>query len=950
MNLGGIVLIIIVTLLVAAVIVVVVWNVYRNRLRADKNFERGLKMVTFMIHLPPPTDDIESGNRDARDVTEESISQSQAMYNIISSIALKGFRSRVYGQRHISFEITATRGVIHFYVSAPHILANTIEQAVLAAYPMARLQRIHDENVFNQVGKINSTLGGEFGLKKEYAYPIASYEETKKDGMVALLNVLSQADKDDGIGLQIMVRPAHPSWRSLGERYAENTKKGNKIDASKGTNITKGWGTILAKPLEVKTYEKYQSEQKPLSKNEEALIEALEGKARQAGYETLVRVVASSNTNAKAQVLLNNVVAVFAQFDSPIYNGFKFYLTKDIRKLVTSYIMRYFPPAIKSNILNTIELATIFHLPDSANIPTSALERQEFKQVDGPTKLVEEGLLLGKNVFRGVEKPIRLSEDDRRRHIYIMGSTGMGKTVLEVNLALQDMLAGRGFCFIDPHGDAVERLLGMVPKDRVEDVIYFNPSDLSHPIGMNIFEINPNDPDRVKTKDFIISETVGMLYSLYDPGHTGIVGPRMENIVRNAAHLLMDSPSGGTFMDIPTVLVDPEYTKSLIPHLTNERAKLFWTKEWPNAQRSNDAGEVTSWVVSKWAQFETTMMQNILGQLKSGLDLRHIMDDKKILLVNLSKGSLGEVNAKLLGMMFVMKFQAAAMGRVDTPEEERKDFCLFVDEFQNFATDSFESILSEARKFRLNLIVANQFMSQLTDKIKSAIIGNAGSFLIGRVGFEDAEQLVKNFSPTFDIEDMQRLPNYMTISKVLIDGYPSKPFTMNTIPSMGKYNPQLADAIRRLSLAKYGRPRAEVEKEIHERLHGSAVAAEEEKKERLEQLKAVSYGGRTPTAEPIGPVARPEISTSAPADQSGGSSFLDDWLAKRQQIQSQPPTPMPDEKKVPSKDVVKNTTKNDTPQSNAGQPETQPASPPGQPTPAPQPQPENDNGELKIQR
>jgi hypothetical protein len=337
------------------------------------------------------------------------------------------------------------------------------------------------------------------------------------------------------------------------------------------------------------------------------------------------------------------------------------------------------------------------------------------------------------------------------------------------------------------------------------------------------------------------------------------------------------------------------------------------------------------------------MMQNILGQLKSGLDLRGIMDGSKILLVNLSKGSLGEVNAKLLGMMFVMKFQAAAMARVDIPEDERKDFCLFVDEFQNFATDSFESILSEARKFRLNLVVANQFMSQLTDKIKSAIIGNAGSFLIGRVGFEDAEQLVKNFSPTFDIEDMQRLPNRMTITKVLIDGYPSKPFTMNLIPPMGKSNPQLADAVKRLSLAKYGRPRADVEKEIHERLHGAAVAADEEKKERLEQLKTMSYDGRTPTAEPIGPVARPEISAGAPAAQGGGSSFLDDWLSKRTQIQSQPATEV--QQAPETKSVVNNTTKNETPAEPVAQPQPEP-----QPAVQPQPEPEDETGELKITR
>lgn len=871
----GIIIVIIIALAVGGVIF---WQIRKKKLWQQKNFERGLKMVTIMINLPPATDDIEGGGRDKRDVTEETISQSQSMYSILSSIALKGFKSKLYGQRHISFEIIASNGIIHFYVTSPYILADTVEQAVLSAYPTASLKRVHDENIFSEVGKLSGTIGGEFSLKKEHAYPIATYQQTKKDAMRAILNVMSQAGKEDGIAIQIMMRPARDNWREAGDAYAKNLREGKKVDAPSGGGAiakTTGYMKVLAKPLDVIKEEEKTGDTKPISKNNEALIEALEEKNRYAGYETLIRVVASSSVSAKAQTLLNNLIAVFAQFDSPTGNGLKFSFTNDIQRFVTSYIMRYFPQSVRKNILNTIELATIFHLPDQNNIPTSALERQEFKQADGPTKILEKGLLLGENVFRGIAKPIRLSDSDRRRHAYVMGATGMGKSVLLENLALQDMLEGRGFCFIDPHGDSVEKLLGMVPKNRVEDIILFDPGDLSFPIGMNIFEIDPNDPDRDKTKDFIISEMISMLYSLYDPGHTGIVGPRMENIVRNAAHLLMDAPDGGTFMDIPKTLLDPDYAKSKLQYLRNDRAMDFWTKEWPASQKSNDAGELTSWVVSKWAQFETTMMRNILGQLKSGLNLRDIMDNKKILLVNLSKGKVGELNAKLLGMIFVMKFQAASMSRVNMPEDEREDFCLFVDEFQNFATDSFESILSEARKFRLNLVVANQFMTQLTDKIRSAIIGNAGSFIIGRSGFEDAEQIVKQFQPTFDMEDLQRLPNFTAITKVLVDGYPSKPFTMKLLPPMGNPNPQLADAVKRLSAAKYGRTRAEVEREISERLSVAAPAATQQ----------TQPADMTTAADKYNVVAQ-----ALPQQDQKKSSFLDDWLDKRSQLQGETAT------------------------------------------------------------
>jgi hypothetical protein len=541
-------------------------------------------------------------------------------------------------------------------------------------------------------------------------------------------------------------------------------------------------------------------------------------------------------------------------------------------------------------------LATIFHLPDQNAVPTSKVERQKFKQVDGPSQIMDEGLLLGYNVFRGTQKPIRLSSDDRRRHIYIMGATGMGKSVLLENLALQDMLDGRGFAFVDPHGDSAENLLAMVPKERVEDVIYFNPSDMDNPIGMNLFEIDPQDSDPDRTKDYIISEIMNMLYSLYDPTHQGIVGPRMENIVRNASLLLMDSPEGGTFMDIPKVLVDPEFTKSKIPSLTHQRAVDFWTKEWPNAQRSNDAGEVTAWVVSKWAEFESVMMSNILGQMHSSLNLREVMDQKKILLVNLSKGKLGEKPAKLLGMVFVMKFQAAAMSRANIPEAERKDFCLYVDEFQNFATDSFESILSEARKYRLNLIVANQFMSQLTDKIRAAITGNAGSFLIGRVGFEDAEQVVKIFNPVFDSEDLQFMPNHTAVCKILIKGMPTSPFSMRLLAPMGHPNPKLADALQKLSAAKFGRPRAEVEMEIHKRLNAAVEAREKDKQARLEAMRNPGIGvGAGATPKPLSPNPPAGIGATPPPKPSGSnSSFLDEWLAKRQQpgpsSKNSPPT------------------------------------------------------------
>ena len=415
---------------------------------------------------------------------------------------------------------------------------------------------------------------------------------------------------------------------------------------------------------------------------------------------------------------------------------------------------------------------------------------------------------------------------------------------------------GRGFAFIDPHGDLVESLLGKVPKERVEDIIYFNPADMTNPIGLNMFEFDA--PDQ---KDFLVQEAINMLYGLYDPGHTGIVGPRLEHIFRNCALLLMSDPAGGTFIDVPKCLIDPEFVKSKLKYVKDQQVIDFWTKEFPASQRSNEAGEVISWVVSKFGPFiSNDAMRNIIGQTKSGFNLREIMDNNKILLVNLSKGKMGELNSKLLGIIFVMKFQAAAMSRADIPEDQRVDFSLYVDEFQNFATDSFESILSEARKYKLSLIMGNQFMTQLTDKIREAIIGNVGTVISGRIGVTDAELMVKKFQPTFDVDDLAKLPNFQSITSVMINNVPSAPFSMNWIPPMGQVNNQLRDALVRLSAAKYGRPRAVVEKEIFDRIRGSVQ----------------------PKTSPS------QLAPSANQKAPGGSSFLDEWLAKRQQLGGKP--------------------------------------------------------------
>ncbi|HET9098741.1 MAG TPA: DUF87 domain-containing protein [Candidatus Saccharimonadales bacterium] len=861
---SALLIIVAIIFLVALLAAPVIFLQARSRYREQKNYERGLKIVPLLIHLPPPSDDIQVGGRDARDVTDESISQATTIYNIVASTYKKDFKGHFYGQRHMAFEIVGIQGRVYYYAAVPISLVEVVKQAINSAYPTARLEEVAEHNVFSPIGRISGTLGGELSLKENYAFPIATYQDLKRDGMSSLLNALGALGKEDGAGIQILIRPANPSWRKSANTFASNKRKGDEKLAL--GSLAKDVAMAFTKPPE--GGKEGEPKKKELSNLEQATFDAIDEKTRHPGFEVQIRLVVSSNVSQRALAILNNIVASFSLYDAPGKNGFKYTMAKDIESLVTAYVMRFFPQEDNKMILNSVELATLFHFPDERSIPTSQLSRQASKQVDGPRDIPEEGLLLGYNLFRGSKKPIRLSLTDRQRHMYVVGQTGTGKSTFLENLALQDMLKGNGFAFVDPHGDVVERLLAMVPKERTEDVIYFSPAEMDYPMGLNLFEYN--SPDQ---KDFLIQEALNMLYKLYDPQHQGIMGPRYEHLFRNAALTVMADPNGGTFVDIPKLFRDPKFVQQKLQYVKDMNVLEFWNKEMPASQRSNEFGDVVSWFVSKFGAFlSNEMMRNIIGQSKSAFDLRDVMDNKKILLVNLSKGRTGELNSKLLGMVFVMKFQAAAMSRSDIPEDDRVDFSLYVDEFQNFSTDSFATIMSEARKYHLNLIVANQFTTQLTTEIRDSVFGNIGTIISFRIGQNDLESLGKYFQPTFDEDDLLRLPNHNTIVRTLIGGIPTAPFSMNTMPPLGSPNPRLSAALKQLSAAKYGRPRNAVEKEIFGRM---ATEGEARPGTIPSQRPAAPSAGQ-PNRLPPQPVGR-----SMPAAPAASGSFLDEWLAKK---------------------------------------------------------------------
>lgn len=866
-------------LVLASIAGPIIYFYSRKMYREQKNYERGLKMVPLLIHLPPPSEDREVGGRDERELVDENISKAQVLYTIIASTLQKGFKSKFYGQRHFAFEIVGSQGFVRFYAAVPIALVEVVKQAVVSAYPNARLEEVAEHNIFSPVGKISGTIGGELTLKEPFAYPIATYQDIKRDPLQSLLNALSSLDKEDGVGIQILMRPANSDWRKKASAVASSKRKGKHKKGPQQHALN--FAQALWKPPEGKSGDGGHKESPELSNMDQGILDAIDDKTRHAGYETLIRVVASSNISQKADAILKNVIAAFALYDAPGKNGFKYTPAKDIEQFVTAYILRFFPQEHSQNVLNAVELAGIFHFPDQKNIPTSQVERQASKQVDAPRNMPNEGLFLGYNIFRGNKSAIRLALSDRQRHMYAVGQTGTGKSTFLENLALQDMLNGDGFAFIDPHGDTAEKLLAMVPRERTEDVIYFCPAEMEYPMGLNLFEFDKNNPEQ---KDFLIQEAINMLYKLYDPQRQGIIGPRYEHWFRNAALTIMADPEGGTFIDIPKVFTDNKYAKQKLSFVTDQTVLDFWNKEM--AQTSDyHKSEVLGWFVSKFGAFlSNEMMRNIIGQVKSSFDLREIMDNKKILIVNLSKGRTGELNSKLLGMIFVMKFQAAAMSRASIPESERKDFCLYVDEFQNFSTDSFATIMSEARKYHLNLVVANQFTTQLTEEIRDAVFGNMGTIVSFRVGQNDVDILSKYFQPLFDPDDLLRVPNYNAIVRTLVSGVPTQSFSMLTVPPLGKPNPKLLDALKQLSAAKYGRPKAKVEAEIFGRL-----ATTEDAKPAFGAPAGTPAGGPRPVVRPQQQYGAAPPAPRPPAP--GTQSFLDEWLAKRQATAQRPGVP-----------------------------------------------------------
>jgi hypothetical protein len=733
-------------------------------LKHYKREEYALSFVTLLVKLPKDN--------------EIKIDAAEQMFTGLYSLHKGGFFSFLKRQPIIAFEIIALHEEIGFYVSCPREIQDLVEKQINGAYPSAHINEVDEVNIFSEKGRVSFAA---LKLSKPHYYPIQIYKDLPTDGLSLITSALSKMESGEGGVLQILIQPAGKRWQKQGRSYMSKEKK-READPDQAS---------------------YKHDPKEM--------EAISDKVSRSGFRTSIRMVVSAPNQATADSHLNNITGAFSQFRSA-YNSFKKAKIFVKHLFMIDFIYRYMPLFNKgTSILNTAELATIFHFPNKT-VETHHIKWLTAKNAPAPHEIPTSGLYIGRSNYRGEEREVYMKLKDRRRHMYIIGKTGTGKSEFLKQMILQDIQDGKGVAAIDPHGEFVEDVLQLMPPERAEDVIYFNPSDRERPMGLNIMEAYTEEQ-----KHFVVSSIINLMYKLYDPHRTGIIGPRFEHAIRNAMLTVM-SKENSTFIEVVRVLTDESFVKDLLPYVKDPVVKRYWTDQI--AQTSDfHKSEVLDYIVSKFGRFVTNKtMRNIIGQPQSAFDFRKAMDEKKIVLCNLSKGVLGEEDAKFLGLILVPKILTAAMSRQDVPLEQREDFFLYVDEFQNYATEDFAVILSEARKYRLNLTVANQYIGQIDEDVKNAVFGNVGTLVAFRVGVTDASFLQHEFAPTFNETDLTNVEKYHVYMKTIVDNEPVPPFSVSLEKDMDKIqaqmNPKLAEMIKDLSRLKYGKDRELIEEEM----------------------------------------------------------------------------------------------------------------------------------------
>lgn len=770
---------------------------------------KALHMTLYEVTLPERGDDKERA-------LKEVLSSMEQFYSGMLSV------EDDEGAGYFSIELAVANHSddFTFYVSVHDNKKSLFDKQMLAVFHDAKIvEKKDDYNIFNETGV---TVGSHARLGKAAIWPLKAYDQFDYDPLNSILNSFSKIKTHgEGAAIQIIVKPQGGRHNSRFKKSLDEIQQGAKIGeaiahhdegvAKYVEGFFKGLGSAFSTPT-AEEKEKEAAKKREAKENvDQMAVEEIKKKIASPVVAVNMRIIASAPDETTAGLILSDIESAFNQFENTLGNRIEFSHMKksSLNELLRDYSYRLSGDSDRM-LINIHELTSLIHFPATVIRSAPHLKTAKAGTAPAPMDLPQEGVYIGSNSDRGIERRVFLSPEDRLRHFYVIGQTGTGKTTLLKNMIIQDIRAGQGVCFIDPHGSDVEDILANIPPERVDDVVYFDPAHVERPMALNMLEYDVRFPEQ---KTFVVNEMLSIFNKLFDMKTAG--GPMFEQYFRNAVLLTIDDPStGSTLVDVSRVLSNKAFRDLKLSKCTNPLVIQFWTEVASKAGGEASLANIVPYIVSKFDNFlANDIMRPVIGQEKSSFRFREIMDGRKILLVNLSKGRLGDINANLIGLILVGKILMAALSRVDSLGQDMAPFYLYIDEFQNITTDSIATILSEARKYKLSLNIAHQFIAQLDEKIKDAVFGNVGSLAVFRVGAEDAEYLEKQLAPVFAAKDIMNIENHNAYLKMLSRGIPQKPFNV-AIPAPDKGDSSRAAKYKELSYLTYGRPRAEIEAEI----------------------------------------------------------------------------------------------------------------------------------------
>ena len=802
---------------------IALWRICFLKIQKQHRLEQANKIRFLQVQIPKNAV-ARSSDIDAKDHIQsmkQNIELMNQVYKNFYAIFDEGWKNKEFGNNAISMEILVEKEVIKFILWVPSDHLMTVEKMIASFYTGAIVENIRQPKIL-EAGKYFA--GGEFTLTKDSVHPLKTYESFEADPMDSILSAFSNISRDEKVWIQILVEPLHENWLKKMRKTADDIKEGKK----------KLWFWRLIQKLrdsgKKETSEKEQKEKKHSFSQQQ--LSDFDKKMDDELFRVKIRTIATSPDKQRPRKIIDDISRLFNQYNYIGLNTLKFNKAQDLQTFARHYSLRILYPDTSlltnilkfnlSTVLNIKELSSIIHFPHGRFNQNPRIAWQKFKVIPAPDDLPSEGIVVGYNNYWGVKREIRITDKDRFRHIYILGQTGTGKSTIMLTQAIDDMDNGRGFTFIDPHGEAVEFLLRHFPKERIDDLIYFDLWNTAYPIGLNPLEVSPDDSDE---KDVVTNDLVEMFIQMY--GHE-IFGPRIQDYFRNACLLLMDQPEGWTIVDIMRLFTDEAFAEAKIRNLKDPVVAAWWNKTYKK-MGDREKAEIIPFIQAKFWPFTTGVyVRNIIGQSKSAFKMYDAMQQKKIILMNLAKGISGEETSKLIGKIIAMQVKLSALKRAKIEEKDRVPHYLYVDEFQNYVSQSFESIMSEARKYRLGLVVAHQYTDQLKQgglwgelDLSKTIFGNIGNMFVYKVGAPDAEFLAKEFEPEFSQTDLTSTEAFMGACKISINNQQTRPFSFKAkIPYVleAKNPPEKVQIIKQISSLKRGTKRELVDKEIYFRI------------------------------------------------------------------------------------------------------------------------------------